>query len=227
MDDLSVPVLLAAIAFAWTMWAVLFWGGIAIIERHNPFNTFQSALLWSIIDLTISLPASGLVGLGLLLAWIVILLRLLLGRYELGMLHAISVVLTTVVGPYLVTDAFLSFVGTSETRFLFVLFGFPIGVFVVWRWPRPAPEPETNLPRARLARFWRRQPTPALAAKTPAARPPTPARETVREAPAPAQTMAPTIAEPTAATAPTVPAPAPIAPPALEPRSDDEPSFLH
>src|SRR5689334_13031423 len=92
MGNIPVLVLVGALAFAWTMWAVLFWGSIALIERHNPFNTFRAALGWSGINLAISATLGGIIGVGVLLVWVVFLLRLLLGRYELGALHAVGVV---------------------------------------------------------------------------------------------------------------------------------------
>jgi len=202
MGNIPVLVLIGALAFAWTMWAVLFWGSIALIERHNPFNTFRAALGWSGINLAISATLGGIIGVGVLLVWVVFLLRLLLGRYELGALHAVGVVLATVVGPYFVAGAFVAFVGDSAALFLLVLYGVPLGVIAVWLWPRPAPQPPTNLPAARIARLWPRRPAIAAAA-------------------APA---APTASAPTAPTAPSataLPAITPIAPPA-----GGEPAFL-
>ncbi|HWO17586.1 MAG TPA: hypothetical protein VNO30_02380 [Kofleriaceae bacterium] len=204
---MDASLLIGLLLFAWTMWAVLFWGSIAALERHNPFNTFGWALVWSAVEIAASagMAGAGFAGYGILIAWLVFLFRLLLGRYELGVLHAIGVVIVTVVGPYFVADAFFSFVGSSETLLIVALYAVPLGVLVAWRWPRPAPAQPTNLPPARLARLWRKEAKPA---------------------PAPAPTSAPAPAKISAAPAP-APAPAPIAPPpAPPPRADGEPSFL-
>jgi hypothetical protein len=227
---MDAPVLIGLLLFAWTMWAVLFWGSIAILERHNPFNTFGWALTWSAVEIvaSVGMSAAGFAGYGILIAWLVFLFRLLLGRYELGVLHAIGVVIVTVVGPYFVSGAFFSWVGSSETLLLVALYGLPIGVLVVWRWPRPAPEQPTNLPRARLARLWRKEARPAPA--------PAPTKTPGSAVPAAAPlAAAPLAAAPPAAAPPALPAPPapPAAPPRLvsppaapSPRADGEPSFL-
>jgi hypothetical protein len=202
MEGFSSSVIVGALLFAWTTWAVLFWGGVAIVERHNPFNSFRIALGLSGVQLALSMATSGVAGIGLLLVWMVCLFRLLLGRYELGVLHAIGVVLATVAGPYFVTDAFVSFVGTSTTLFMLVLYAVPVAVIAVWMWPRREPAPPTNLPPARVTRLWRKRPATATVAAATAAVPATAA------APAAAP-----VAKPAAA-----------APPA--PRADGEPALL-
>jgi hypothetical protein len=232
MDDIPVSVLIGAILFAWVMWAVLFWSAIAILERHNPFNTFGWALVWSAVELAVSVGLAGMsyTGWGLAIAWIVFLARLLLGRYELGALHAVGVVIVTVVGPYFVFDAFVSFVGSSETRLMIALYGIPAVVLVVWKWPRRASDQPSNLPPARVTRFWRRRP-----AKAPV---PVPVPVPVLSAPVVPAPIVPTpvapivptpvLAAPVAATPPAPPAA--IAPPSQPspspPRADGEPSFL-
>jgi hypothetical protein len=227
MEDVPAHVFIAALTFAWTMWAVLFWGSIAVVERHNPFNTFRMALALSGINLAISATMGGIAGLSVLIIWLVFLVRLLLGRYELGLLHAIGVALATVVGPYFVTDAFISFADTSETMLLVVLYGFPIAVFTVWIWPRPAPAPPTNLPAARVARFWRRRGRTAAVEAAPvaaAAPAPTPAPIAAAEA-APVEAPAPApAAAPVPVRAAAIAPPPPPPPPA--PAADGEPSFL-
>lgn len=225
MLGLSLPELLGVLLFWWTVWAALFWGSIAIIERHNPYNTFGWALVWSIAELIASfaISFSNIGSLGILLTWLVFLMRLLLGRYELGTLHAVGVVITTVVGPYFVSNAFLAFVGDSETLFMLLLYGVPAAIFVIWLWPRPAPGLPTNLPAARIERFRRKsRPEPQPAAAAPA--------------PAPAPIAAPPLAPvaPPAPIAPLAPPPplapaAPkssLAPSAEAPRAEGEPSFL-
>jgi hypothetical protein len=212
MEGFSGSVIVGALLFAWTTWAVLFWGGVAIIERHNPFNSFRVALGLSGVQLALSMATSGLAGIGLLVVWMVFLFRLLLGRYELGVLHAIGVVLTTVAGPYFVTNAFVSFVGASDTLFMLVLYGVPVAVIAVWMWPRPEQAPPTNLPPARVARLWRKRSATATVA-----------------AAAPATAAAPA-AKPAAAAPPAPPATAvapPTPPAAPAPRADGEPALLH
>lgn len=241
--ELLAGVLIGALLFAWTVWAVLFWGSIAIIERHNPFNTFGWALVWSGVHMGVSIAngAAGIAGLGVLIVWLVFLMRLLLNRYELGFLHALGVVIVTVVGPYFVGDAFVSFVGRSASLFMIVLYGVPIAIIVAWKWPRPAPQPPSNLPAARVTRLFRRraatEPATASAGGPIAAGPmaPPPVRAPARAPIAMPPPVAVTAMTPPAAVAATPPPgaapapsrPAPIAPPAPpEPRPDGEPTFL-
>lgn len=226
---MDASVLVGLLLFAWTMWAALFWCSIAVVERHNPFNTFGWALVWSALEIGASLVvgSAGIFGFGILIAWLVFLFRLLLGRYELGVLHTIGVVLVTVVGPYFVADAFFSFFGSSDTLLLLALYALPIGVLIAWRWPRPPPEQATNLPPARLARIWRKRATPPAAVTPVAVTPPavrpaavTPPAVTPPAAAPPAPPAAPPVTEALTPPAPIAPAAAP------SPAADGEPSFL-
>ena len=205
--ELSVPLLIGVLLFVWTVWAVLFWGSIALIERHNPYNKFKWALLWSAAEIIVSVAIGnlGFGGLGLLLAWLGFLIRLLLNSYELGLLHAIGVVIATVVGPYFVFDAFdtlIAFVGSSETMFMLLLYGVPAVVLAFWLWPRPAPGQPTNLPPARIEKIGRKR----------------------AAAPAPVLPASPAFP----AASPISPPASPISPPASpdSPRDAGEPSFL-
>jgi hypothetical protein len=156
-------------------------------------------------------------------------------------LHAVGVVITTVVGPYFVSNAFLSFVGESETLFMLLLYAVPAAIFVIWLWPRPAPGQPTNLPAARVERF-RRKPRSESQPATPAsAAAPVVAVAVAAPAAAPAPAPVPVAAAPIAPLAPPAPitplAPPPpaltpaaptssLAPAAEPPRADGEPSFL-
>lgn len=232
--ELSAPLLIGVLLFVWTVWAVLFWGSIALIERHNPYNKFKWALLWSAAEIGVSIAIGnlGFGGLGLLLAWLGFLIRLLLNSYELGLLHAIGVVIVTVVGPYFVFDAFdtlLASIGSSETMLLIMLYGVPAVVFAVWLWPRAASGQTTNLPPARIEKIGRKR--AAAAAPAPMAVPVAAARVApVAVAAAPvAPAVAPVLpAAPAFHAAPPVSPPAsPISPPAADsPRDAGEPSFL-
>jgi hypothetical protein len=233
--ELLAGVLIGALLFAWTVWAVLLWGSIAIVERHNPFNTFGWALAWSGLNMVVSLAngALGIAGLGVRIIWLVFLMRLLLHRYELGFLHSLGVVIVTVVGPYFVGDAFISFVGSSASLFLIVLYAVPVVILVAWKRPRPAPQLPSNLPAARVTRLFRkRAPTAPVTVAAPPLTPAGPFTALSVASPAPPPrpaAPAPVVAAPApvvAAAPPPVVVP-PIAPPAPpEPRADGEPTFL-
>jgi hypothetical protein len=85
--ELDTPFLIGALAFAWTLWATLFWGSIAAIERHNPHNTFGWALVWSAVEVmaSVAITVMSYAGIGMLVAWLIFLFRLLRQHYELGL----------------------------------------------------------------------------------------------------------------------------------------------
>jgi hypothetical protein len=208
--EIPPSALIGVCLFAWTMWAVLFWGSIKIVERHNPFNTFGWALVWSTLQIVMAVLLGGadIFRLVFLAVWIVVLMRLLLNRYELGLLHALVVVIATVVGPYFIDDIFLAFVGESTSLLMIGLYAVPAAVLGVWLWSRfgrRAPA-DTNLPEARAQRVRKRAPAPAA----------------IAPAPAPVAAEAPPVAAPPVAAPPPITAPA--APAA--PRADGEPSVL-
>lgn len=214
---LSATEFVGVFLFAWVLWAVLFWGAIAVIERHNPHNTFGWALVCSTGQLAASLVIgqAGLLGIVLLLAWFVALVRVLLTRYELGLLHSIGVVIAVIVGPYFVSGWLVSLVGASETGFVIMLYAVPIAILVAWRFLRRRALATLEaavgpaLPEARARRARKRAPSAPIA----------PVQG------APASAAAPTAAAPAAA--PAAPRPALIAPPApAAPRADGEPSLL-
>lgn len=199
MFELPVSLMVGLILFGWTLWAVLFWGSIALVDRYNARNTFGMALVWAGVDLALSVAVSfaGIAGIAVMLAWLFILL---LRHYELGFLRTLGVVIVTVAGPYFVWSKLVAMFLENERMFLFVIYGFPLVAIAVWRWPRTAAaSPEGSVPSARLARGWRRE----KAAKAPKA----------------VVTAAPQ--QPAPVAAPIVAPPAPVTP-----RADGEPSLL-
>jgi hypothetical protein len=185
--------LVAGLAFAWTLWAVLFWGGIAVLDRDNEVNRFSAALGWSAIHLVMGLvmDAAWLLGLLVLVAWLIFLIRLLALRYELGLLHSIGVVVATFLGPYLAVLGLGQLGGSSVKGLLAVELGFAAAVLGTWLWRRRGSEVGEALPRARVARLRRRP------ARHSEAAPSEPAARSDQDAPGPAPAVAP-VARPVA-----------------------------
>jgi hypothetical protein len=122
---------LGALVFSWSLWAVLFWGSIRILEPNNANNTFGKALAVGALYVvcTLFVHALSYIGLVLAVAWLVFLLRLLVGWYELGILKSLGVVAGVNVTPYFLVPWLYELAGGS----LIVLFvGFPAAVIAVW-----------------------------------------------------------------------------------------------
>lgn len=186
-------VTVGAIAFAWTVWALLLWGAIALFERDNPVNRFSEALGWSVLHIVVSLTtdASWMLEVAVVVGWFTFLVRLLIHRYELGLLHAIGVVIATVAAPYAIEAGLEPVVGASEVAAYAVLFGVPAAILGGWQWRRRrAAGPgddwrRETLPTARVARFRRRARSP-VATASPAPAAPAVARPVATASPPPA-----------------------------------------
>src|SRR5438445_180117 len=132
---------LGGLAFGLVVWAGLLWGSIAIVDRGNAHNKFALALLWSGINLvaTLSMQVMGFFGLFMLVAYGVLMLRVLTSQYELGIVRALAVIALMIAVPYFATPPLLRFVVVSELRAAIVLYGLPGGILATWWWSRRHP----------------------------------------------------------------------------------------
>lgn len=122
---------LGGFAFSLTLWAVLFWGSIRILEPGNGNNSFAKALgigvlygvcLWLVGHM-------ALIGLFFAVAWLVFILRLLTDWYEMGILKSLGVTAVINIGPYYLIPKMFVAAGSSVYG---LLFGFPAAVLIVW-----------------------------------------------------------------------------------------------
>ena len=161
------------LVFAWTVWAGLFWGAIRIVDARNTHNYFAHALLWSAVQLAVSLagPAFGVLGgLAMLVLWCVFLMRLLLGQYEMGFLQALLVLAMLIAAPFLLEPVVLHLVEVSEVLALVVFFGAPFFILGGWLWGRRRARlagEDSRIPRAFAFRRKRAEPTPAARTSSP------------------------------------------------------------
>ena len=125
---------LAAHAFAVSVWALIYWGTIKILDRYNVKNTFGVALwIGALYTFSFSFP---LPGIALVVAWLLLLMRLTMWRYDIGLLGAAITTAATILAPYFGIPYLLMFVGDSEVRAYGVLYGVPavtLGVYVAAR----------------------------------------------------------------------------------------------
>jgi hypothetical protein len=170
--------------FAWTVWAVLLWGSIRIVDRTNQHNSFVAALVWSAVQLGVSLGVQtlGMAGLGVLVLWLAFLLRLLLRQYEMSIAPALLVLVMLIAAPFGLAPALEVIVGTSELLALLVLCGTPFAIIGGWlfgRYRQRSRGDDDSLPVARVFRRKRAEPRPAavtpVVAVMPVAPPPPPA----------------------------------------------------
>jgi hypothetical protein len=158
------------LVFVWTVWAALFWGSIRIVDSQSSHNYFAHALLWSAVQLAVSLAgtAFGIIGsLAMLALWWVFLMRLLLHQYEMGFLQALLVLAMLIAAPFLLEPVVLYLVEVSEVLALVVFFGAPFFILGGWLWGRRRARragEDARIPRAFAFRRKRAEPAPVVAA---------------------------------------------------------------
>jgi hypothetical protein len=166
-----------ALVFAEIIWATMLWGSIKIVDRNNQHNSFAAALFWAGLNLVVSLVLReiALLGLVMALAYLVLMVRVLMNTYELGLLRALAVLALLIAAPYLLMPPLVDFVGDSELRGVVVLYGLPLGILAVWGWSRfkarEVVADDSPLPRARVVK--RAEPAPAASPAAPVPRAPT------------------------------------------------------
>jgi hypothetical protein len=152
---------LAAHAFAICVWALIYWGSIKALDRDNPKNTFGLALwLGGLFTLSFMFPLPGIV---MVVAWLVLLIRVSMWQYDLGLVPAAIASAATVFVPYFGARYLFKFVGDSDVRAYVLVYGVPAVTLAVYlasrikgrnaepkmRWAGPPTTPE--LPEARVA----------------------------------------------------------------------------
>lgn len=152
--------------FALVFEALILWGAIFVVERHNPYNKFVMALVLSAGNIALSFMAGMLPGgqFIYLVGALALLLRLLMLFYQLDVLRALVAAGLTIGAPYVILPKFGEWVGFSMTRVWILLFGFPTAVLVSWIILRMRkPTVDSPIPAARIEKIKRAetQPTPA------------------------------------------------------------------
>jgi hypothetical protein len=125
---------LAAHAFIASMWALIYWGTIKVLDRYNVKNTFGVALcMGALYAFSFSFPLPGLV---MVAAWLLLLMRITMWHYDISLFGAAIATASTVLVPYFVVPYLLRFIGDSEVRGYGMLYGVPavtLGVYVASR----------------------------------------------------------------------------------------------
>ncbi|MEO8705551.1 MAG: hypothetical protein ABI867_36310 [Kofleriaceae bacterium] len=203
----------AIILFTLVCWAGLLWGSIKIIDRHNPHNRFVMALVWSALNLaaSVAMMQVALLGLVLAVAYLVMMVRVLMRHYDLGILQTLGVLGLMIATPYVVNPILVDFAGRSGVRGMLVVLGLPIAILVVWFFGRRAAQlraEKEGLPEARVIQRER----PVAVEPVPA---PVPVPEPVRPVARPSAPIVPVVVEPKPSVAPPA---EPVAAPGEGPR---------
>jgi hypothetical protein len=150
--------------FAWTVWAVLLWGSIRIVDRANQHNSFVAALVWSAVQLGVSLGIQtfGMAGVAVLVLWLGFLLRLLVRQYEMNLGPALLVLVMLIAAPFGLAPALEVIVGTSELLALVVLCGTPFAIIGGWLFGRHRLRSRSDEDTLPVARVNRRNDSPGL-----------------------------------------------------------------
>ena len=125
---------ISAHAFVVSVWALIYWGTIKILDRYNVKNTFGVALwIGALYTFSFSFPLPGFV---MIAAWLLLLMRVTMWHFELNLGGAAIATASTVLAPYFLMPYLLQFIGDSEARAYGVLYGVPaivLGTYVVSR----------------------------------------------------------------------------------------------
>jgi len=131
MKGMTAALELGVFVFSVSLWAVLFWGSIRLLDPGNANNSFAKALaigvLYGVAGWFVGHMA--LIGLFFGVAWLVFILRLLTSWYEMGFLKSLAVTAIINIGPYLLVPKMLDAVGGNV---YVLLWGFPAIVMIVW-----------------------------------------------------------------------------------------------
>src|SRR3954471_11899545 len=158
---------LGGVLFVTSMWALVLWGSIKLLQRDNPKNTLGTALAMGLLfTLTHQFPLPGYLY---LIAWLLLMARFVMWHYHLNILGTLLVTAATVFGPSFIVDQLINVIGDSETLAAVIFFGLPIATIGTWFYLRQqgkraaaAEAPERGIPKA-IARVT----TPAEGAPVP------------------------------------------------------------
>lgn len=211
-----------ALIFGVVVWGAMFWGSIYLLDRENPHNRFAQALAVSVVRVGVAfVTAFGVfAALGALVIWLVLMIRILLNYYELGIGKTLGVLALMIAVPYAVSPILMEWGGESELQGALVLYGLPAGIIGGWLFLRHrAASASDSIPQARVVSTAELPAVPVVPTVPVAAMPKPP----VAAPPAPVAPPAKPVAGPVAPVAP-VRSSAPIA--VEQASAEDGPKFL-
>src|SRR5437762_400824 len=127
------------VLFEIVVYGGLLWGSIYLLDRQNIYNTFAQALAVAVVRVVVILVAGWLgiiFGLVALVAWFVLILRILLNHYDLGVVRTIGVLVLIAAVPYVVAPQLRDALGEDEIGTLLFLYGVPATILGTWYWAR-------------------------------------------------------------------------------------------
>ncbi len=120
----------AAHAMSVSIWALIYWGSMKLLDRYNPKNTFGKALLiGALCELSFMFP---LPGFAMVAAWLVLLTRITMWQYDFDLVPSLITTAATVLVPYFGSPYLVRFIGESELRAYLLLYAVPGVTFGVY-----------------------------------------------------------------------------------------------
>lgn len=157
------------VLFVTSLWALVLWGSIKLLQRDNPKNTLGTALgMGLLFTLTHQFPLPGYLY---LIAWLLLMGRFVMWHYEMNILGALLVTAATVFGPWFIAEQLVKVIGDREWLDALIFYGLPIATIGGWfyasrktkRLAREG-EPERGIPKAIARVATPAEPMPVVAA---------------------------------------------------------------
>ncbi|MEO8549366.1 MAG: hypothetical protein ABI678_05320 [Kofleriaceae bacterium] len=152
-----------------SLWALVLWGSIRLLQHDNPKNTFGTALAMGLLfTLTHQFPLPGYLY---LIAWLLLMARFVMWHYHLNILGTLLVTAATVFGPWFIGEQLVKLAGENETLDAVIFYGLPIVTIGGWFYFRQkekraaaAGEPVRGIPKAIARVATPAEPLPVVAA---------------------------------------------------------------
>jgi hypothetical protein len=165
------------VLFVTSLWALVLWGSIKLLQRDNPKNTLGTALAMGLLfTLTHQFPLPGYLY---LISWLLLMARFLMWHYHLNVLGTLLVTAATVFGPWFIAQQLAKVIGDSETLDALIFYGLPIATIGTWFYLRQKEKraaasdaPERGIPKAIARVATPAEPVPVVAAPVKPVAPP-------------------------------------------------------
>lgn len=160
---------LGGVLFVTSLWALVLWGSIKLLQRDNPKNTLGTALAMGLLfTLTHQFPLPGFLYLA---AWLLLMGRFVMWHYHMNLLGALVVTAATVFGPWFIAEQLIKIIGDRLWLDSLIFYGLPLVTIGGWFYARKrakrdarALEPERGIPKAIARVATPAEPVPAVAA---------------------------------------------------------------
>jgi len=157
------------VLFVTSLWGLVLWGSIKLLQRDNPKNTLGTALgMGLLFTLTHQFPLPGFLY---LIAWVLLMARFVMWHYQLNIVGTLLVTAATVFGPWFISEQLIKLIGNSEMLDALIFYGLPVATIGGWFYFRQkekraaaADAPVHGIPKAIARVATPAEPAPVVAA---------------------------------------------------------------